>query len=83
MTTAINPSWNLSRYVRATIVCRDLKVNARTATKTLISEIAANLAGNGHGEIAGYDARTVRAILLDKTLGGSYPVQPPAQYAGK
>ena len=79
---AANPSWNLSRAVRTTIVCRDQKVNSRTATAALINEIAANMAKNGHADIAGYDARTVRAILLDKNLT-AYPADAPAPYAGK
>lgn len=83
MTAAVSPSWNLSRYVRSTIVCRNMKVSARTATTHLIAEIAASLIGNGNESVRGYDALTVRAILLDKTLGTSFPAEAPAKYAGK
>lgn len=75
--TASSPSWTLSRYVRAAITCKGQKVTARTATAALIREVAANVGATG------YDARTVRAILLDKTLGSTYPAQAPAKYAGK
>ena len=77
MTTTANPSWTLSRYVRAAIVCKGQKVNGRTATAKLISEVAANVGATG------YDARTVRAILLDKSLAGTYPAEAPAAYAGR
>lgn len=83
MTATASPSWNLSRAVRATIVCRDLKVNARTATRAVIEEVAKNMLANGHAYLEGYDVRTVRVILLDKTLGTSYPADAPAKYAGK
>lgn len=81
--TAASPSWNLSRAVRTAIVCRDQKVSGRTATLALIGEVAASMLKNRHKEIAGYDARTVRAILLDKSLASPYPPEAPAAYAGK
>lgn len=44
---ASNPSWGLSRYVRATIIGNDLPIAEDTATVERIEEIASNLAGNG------------------------------------
>lgn len=78
-----NPSWDLSRYVRSTIVCRDLPVDATTANADVIGEVAGNLLRNGHEYIAGYDTETVRAILLDTTVTSPYPAEAPAKYAGK
>jgi len=81
--TAASPSWDLSRNVRASIICKNQKVNTRTASRALINEIAANMIGNGHHYIVGYDVRTVRAILLDKSVTAPYPPAAPAAYAGK
>ncbi len=78
-----SPSWNLSRYVRATISCNNLPVTDDTATAERIEEIAGNLTGNGHDEIAGYDVGTVRMILLDESVRSPYPSEPPKKYAGK
>ena len=80
---AISPSWNLSRYVRATIISNDLPVTQDTVTAERIEEVAGNLAGNGHDEIAGYDAATVRTILLDGSVASPYPAEAPEKYAGK
>lgn len=80
---ASSPSWNLSRYVRATIITNDLSVTQDTATIERIEEVAANLAGNGHDEIAGYDPTTVRMILLDGSVNSPYPAEVPEKYAGK
>ena len=68
-------------YVRSTIVCRGQQVTSDTATDALINDIAANMAGNKHTGIAGYDAATVRAILLDMNVTAS--LEAPAAYAGK
>lgn len=78
-----SPSWNLSRYVRASIICSDVPITEHTATVERIEEIASNLVGNGHGEIAGYDMETVRTILLDESLTSPYPPEPPKKYIGK
>lgn len=78
-----SPSWNLSRYVRATIISSDLSVTHDTATAERIEEVAGNLAENGHDEIAGYDTATVRMILLDGSVMSPYPAEAPAKYAGK
>lgn len=81
---AVNsPSWNLSRYVRATIVCDDLPVTEGTATAERIEEIASNLVRSSHNEIAGYDLATVRMILLDESVRSPYPPEPPQKYVGK
>ena len=80
---ASNPSWGLSRYVRATIIGNDLPVAEDTATVERIEKIASNLAGNGHDEIAGYDVATVRMILLDASISSPYPAEPPEKYVGK
>ena len=81
--TASSPSWNLSRYVRTTIICNDLTVSNDTATVERIEKIAGNLARNGHEDITGYDAVTVRTILLDESVREPYPVEAPEKYAGK
>jgi hypothetical protein len=47
-----------------------------------IGEIAGNLAANGRQDIAGYDAATVRTILLDDSLKSPYPAEAPEKYAG-
>ena len=78
-----SPSWNLSRYVRATIVCNGLPVTEDTATISKIEEIASNLAGSGNNEISGYDKATVQAILLDAAIASPYPNEPPAKYIGR
>lgn len=78
-----SPSWNLSRHVRATIICNGLSITGDTASAERIKEIAANLAGNGHDEVAGYDVATVRMILLDESVRSPYPPEPPEQYVGK
>jgi hypothetical protein len=70
-----SPSWNLSRYVRATIICNDLPVNENTAIVERIDEIAGNLAENGHEEITGYDTTTVRMIPLDESVKSPYPAE--------
>lgn len=82
MTTS-SPSWTLSRYVRTAIICSDLPVTADTVTSERIQQIAANLTGNGHHEIAGYNASTVRMILLDVSVQSPYPTEAPKKYAGK
>jgi hypothetical protein len=79
----ISPSWNLSRYVRATIVCNNVTVDENSATVERIEEIAGNLETNGHEEIAGYEAAIVQAILLDESVKSPYPVEPPEKYVGK
>jgi hypothetical protein len=81
--TVASPSWNLSRYVRASIICNDVPVTEDTATVERIEEIAGNLAGNGHSEIAGYDGETVRTILLDESVTSPYPPEPPRKYLGR
>lgn len=81
--TVSNPSWDLSRYVRATIVCNDRPVGPDSATVERINEVAANLLGNGHEYINGYDTATVRAILLDGAITAPYPAEAPAKYAGR
>lgn len=81
--TMNSPSWNLSRYVRASIICNDLPVNENTATAELIEEIAGNLAENGHEEVTGYDTSTVRVILLDESVKSPYPAEAPQEYRGK
>ena len=78
-----SPSWNLSRYVRTTIICNDLPVDENTATAERIDEVAGNLAVNGHEEITGYETATVRMILLDESVKSPYPSEAPEKYAGK
>jgi hypothetical protein len=78
-----SPSWNLSRYVRTSLICNDIQVTEDTATVERIGEIACNLADNGHDEIAGYDLATVRTILLDESVTSPYPSEPPQKYVGK
>ncbi len=78
-----SPPWNLSRYIRAAIISRDLPLTEETATAERIEEIASNLAENGHDEIAGYDIATVRTILLDKSVTSPHAPEAPDRYAGK
>lgn len=82
MTTA-SPSWALSRFVRGTIIARNGKVTPSTATVSVISEVAGNLLAVGHGYLKGYDAGTVRAILLDEAVTAPFPTEAPPKYAGK
>jgi hypothetical protein len=78
-----SPSWNLSRYVRTSLICNDIRVTEDTAMVERIKEIARNLVGNDHSEIAGYDVATVRTILLDEEVTSPYPSEPPQKYVGK
>ena len=79
-----SPSWNLSRYVRSTIICNDLPVNATTATAERIETIAGNLTARNRYAIAGYDAAVVREILLDQAVTAPYRADDaPEKYAGR
>lgn len=82
MTAVSSPSWNLSRYVRATITGRSEPVS-ESATTELINQIGGNLLRHRHPELEGYDAETVRAILLDTGVTSPYPAEAPAKYAGR
>lgn len=75
--STINPSWTLSRYVRAAIVCNNLPIAAETATASLIVEIAGNV------DVIGYDTNVVREILLDTEITAPYPKFSPVKYAGR